>query len=202
MVSRKMHRNWQFLLRAHENLKPFSFVLKQEIWAPPIPNNVKLNYDASFIATPKRSISCSIARNESGEILVAWTYPHYHVADAFTADVWACEQTLAFAHEPGFRSIFVGGGLLTVTKKLHNVSLDKSGWGQLFKLSKRKEEGLIVAPLAMSNVQRIQQHILQRDVGFSLRKRGTRLWKPWQRLSMHRTWTRRNGFQEVLGDSF
>ncbi|MBA0877314.1 hypothetical protein Goshw_021957 [Gossypium schwendimanii] len=62
-----------------------------EIWAPPIPNNVKLNYDASFIATPKRSISGSIARNESGEILAACTYPHYCVADAFTADVWACE---------------------------------------------------------------------------------------------------------------
>ncbi|MBA0699365.1 hypothetical protein Goari_001009, partial [Gossypium aridum] len=37
------------------------------------------------------SAICSIARNESGEILAACTYPHYCVADAFTADVWACE---------------------------------------------------------------------------------------------------------------
>ncbi|MBA0874185.1 hypothetical protein Goshw_013102 [Gossypium schwendimanii] len=78
-----------------------------EIWAPLIPNNVKLNYYTSFIATLKRSISSVIARNESGEILAACTYPHYGVADAFTTEARVCEQKVAFAQELGFRSIVV-----------------------------------------------------------------------------------------------
>ncbi|MBA0699366.1 hypothetical protein Goari_001010, partial [Gossypium aridum] len=50
-----------------------------------------------------------IARNESGEILAACTYPHYGVVDAFTTEVRACEQKVAFAQELGFRSIVTFG---------------------------------------------------------------------------------------------
>ncbi|PPR82247.1 hypothetical protein GOBAR_AA38469 [Gossypium barbadense] len=72
-------KGYQLELKALESLKPSSFVSNQDIWAPSILNNVKLNYDASFIATLKRSISSPITRNGSGEILAACTYPNYGV---------------------------------------------------------------------------------------------------------------------------
>ncbi|KAK5784472.1 hypothetical protein PVK06_038996 [Gossypium arboreum] len=81
------------------------------------------------------------ARNENGEILVACTYPHFGVTDAFIAEAQVCKQIMTFAQKLRFRSIPVEGNSLIVMKKLNNTDSDRSVLGLIIQDIKRKVRG-------------------------------------------------------------
>ncbi|MBA0623776.1 hypothetical protein Godav_009218, partial [Gossypium davidsonii] len=91
------------------DLRPPLLIAKQELWRPPEMGSIKINFDASFHAASKGSISGAIARNDSGQIMGACTYPHIGIADAFIAEARACERADIFAVEMGFRAVQIEG---------------------------------------------------------------------------------------------
>ncbi|MBA0667408.1 hypothetical protein Goklo_000498 [Gossypium klotzschianum] len=101
------------------------------IWRLPESGFIKLNFDSSFQAQEKKSISGVIARNEMGLIIGACTYPHFNIADAFVAEVRACEQAVRFAKELGFRRVQIEGDSLMIIKRLHSCTVDRSVLGPI-----------------------------------------------------------------------
>ncbi|PPD88399.1 hypothetical protein GOBAR_DD14660 [Gossypium barbadense] len=87
--------------------------LIKEIWRPPDPGVIKLNFDASFLKEEKLAVTAILARNFTGEIVGAETYLFNDVADAFVAEARACERALIFAGRMCFRRLVVEGDLLT-----------------------------------------------------------------------------------------
>lgn len=90
------------------------------IWRLPESGFIKLNFDSSFQAQEKKSISGVIARNEMGLIIGACTYPHFNIADAFVAEAQFYEQAVRFAQELGFHRIQIEGDSLMIIKRLHS----------------------------------------------------------------------------------
>ncbi|KAH1032516.1 hypothetical protein J1N35_044690 [Gossypium stocksii] len=95
-------------------------------WRPPDLDFIKVNFDSSFNLQEKTSISGIIARNERGLIMGAYTYPHINIADAFVAEARAYEQAIQFAQDIGFRRVQIEGDSLTIIKKLHANTNDRS----------------------------------------------------------------------------
>ncbi|KAL1066849.1 hypothetical protein V6Z11_D12G089300 [Gossypium hirsutum] len=91
--------------------------LIKEIWRPPDPGVIKLNFDASFLKEEKLAVTAILARNFTGEIVGVETYLFNDVADAFVAEARACERALIFAGRMCFRRLVVKGDLLTIIKK-------------------------------------------------------------------------------------
>lgn len=60
--------------------------LTKEMWRPPEPGVIKLNFDASFLKEEMHAVTAVLARNSQGEILGAETYLFSDVADAFVAE--------------------------------------------------------------------------------------------------------------------
>ncbi|KAL4310599.1 hypothetical protein GQ457_01G027790 [Hibiscus cannabinus] len=100
--------------------------IKNVKWFPPDGDIIKFNFDASFNAESKSSISGIVARDCQGFIVAACTYPHYGIGDAFIAEAVAYEKAVTFAFELGFRSVQVEGDSLSVIKKLSSAMADKS----------------------------------------------------------------------------
>ncbi|MBA0701500.1 hypothetical protein Goari_005501 [Gossypium aridum] len=98
----------------------------KDLWRPLERGNIKINFDASFHAASHSSISGFIARNDSGQIMGAGTYPNSDVADAFVAEASACERAVIFATEMGFRDVHFERDSLTVIKKIYSREEDKS----------------------------------------------------------------------------
>ncbi|KAA3453893.1 Cytochrome c oxidase, subunit VIb [Gossypium australe] len=99
------------------DLRPTLLIAKQELWRPPEMGSIKINFDASFHAASKGSISGAIARNDSCQIMGACTFLHIGIADAFIAEGRACERAVIFAVEMGFRAVQIEGDSLTTIKK-------------------------------------------------------------------------------------
>ncbi|MBA0808305.1 hypothetical protein Gohar_024056, partial [Gossypium harknessii] len=108
------------------DLRPPLLIAKQELWRPPEMGSIKINFDASFHAASKGSISGAIARNDSGQIMGACPYPHIGIADAFIAEARACERAIIFAVEMGFRAVQIEGDSLTTIKKTNSKTADRS----------------------------------------------------------------------------
>ncbi|KAK5774842.1 hypothetical protein PVK06_042704 [Gossypium arboreum] len=64
-----------------------------------------------------------LIRNSLGLIMVACTYPHYGIVDAFVAKPQACVQAIDFAMELEFKSVQVEGESLTIIKKVPEVQI-------------------------------------------------------------------------------
>ncbi|KAK8999746.1 hypothetical protein V6N11_065243 [Hibiscus sabdariffa] len=94
-------------LEALNNLPNTHLVVHHGEWSPPAANIIKLNFDAHFNYALHRSISGVIARNSLGRIMVVCAYPHISVADPFITEAKACETTVSFAIDLGFRQIQV-----------------------------------------------------------------------------------------------
>ncbi|KAG8481971.1 hypothetical protein CXB51_026890 [Gossypium anomalum] len=58
----------------------------KELWRPPNPGIIKLNFDASLQGDSKTSIAAVLARNNEGKIIGACTYPYEGVVYAFFAE--------------------------------------------------------------------------------------------------------------------
>lgn len=93
---------------------------------PPDLGYIKINYDSSFTLQERKSISGLIARNEEGLIMGACTYNHADITNAFTAEAHACEKAVWFAQELRFRRVQIEGYLLTIVKRVHATTIDRS----------------------------------------------------------------------------
>ncbi|KAK8546682.1 hypothetical protein V6N12_027456 [Hibiscus sabdariffa] len=83
--------------------------------------------DALFMSPHTLSVKApEIWQAPGGMIMAACSTPHYHVVDAFVAEVLACLQAIVFAKELGFRRIVVEGDSLSVIKKVNCNIADKS----------------------------------------------------------------------------
>lgn len=104
--------------------------LIKEIWRPPDPGVIKLNFDASFLKEEKLAVTAILARNFTGEIVGVETYLFNDVADAFVAEARACERALIFAGRMCFRRLVVKGDLLAVTRLINEAAhtLALEGW--------------------------------------------------------------------------
>ncbi|XP_016673124.1 uncharacterized protein [Gossypium hirsutum] len=98
----------------------------KELWRPPNPGIIKLNFDASFQGDSKTSTAAVLARNNEGKIMGACTYPYEGVVDAFVTEARAYERALLFEIDLGFRSILLEGDSLSIIKKLKLDSEDRS----------------------------------------------------------------------------
>ncbi|MBA0815699.1 hypothetical protein Gohar_000455 [Gossypium harknessii] len=116
---------------ALEAMRTTTCPLMYVIWRLPESGFIKLNFDSSFQAQEKKSISGVIARNEMGLIIGACTYPHFNIANAFVAEVRACEQAVRFAQELGFRRVQIEGDSLMIIKRLHSCTVDRSVLGPI-----------------------------------------------------------------------
>ncbi|GMI95359.1 hypothetical protein HRI_003205200 [Hibiscus trionum] len=96
------------------------------IWSPPIEPSVKLNFDAGFCGTGKKSWSGHVIRNEQGEILGASYRRNEGISSAFEAEALACVQGLRFAADLGFTNIVVEGDYCSVIQKLCDTADDFS----------------------------------------------------------------------------
>ncbi|MBA0754381.1 hypothetical protein Gogos_005447 [Gossypium gossypioides] len=56
----------------------------------------------------------------------ACTYPHINIADAFVAEARAYEQAIQFAQDISFHRVQIEGDSLTIIKKLHANTNDRS----------------------------------------------------------------------------
>ncbi|MBA0670465.1 hypothetical protein Goklo_025098, partial [Gossypium klotzschianum] len=70
--------------------------------------------------------------------MVACTYPHYGIVDAFVAEAQACEQAINFMVDLGFRLVQVEGDSLTVIKKLNSATPYKSILSSIIKYINKK----------------------------------------------------------------
>ncbi|KAK8508865.1 hypothetical protein V6N12_034967 [Hibiscus sabdariffa] len=100
--------------------------IKNVKWFPPDGDIIKFNFDASFNAESKSSISGIVARDCQGFIVAACTCPHSGIGDAFIAEAVACDKAVSFALELGFRSVQIEGDSLSLIKKLSSAMADKS----------------------------------------------------------------------------
>ncbi|MBA0642448.1 hypothetical protein Goklo_026831, partial [Gossypium klotzschianum] len=105
---------------AHTNPSPS----QQTFWQPLVSGTIKLNFDTTFHAFSRGSISDIIARDERGQIMGAYTYPYIAVADAFVVEGKACEHVVYFAIDMGFRRVQFEGDSLIVIKKLASYIMD------------------------------------------------------------------------------
>ncbi|KAL4377484.1 hypothetical protein GQ457_02G021740 [Hibiscus cannabinus] len=95
-------------------------------WNPPDENHVKINFDASFNAAQRTSVSGVIVRDTNGYIMAAGSFPHSHVSDPEMAEARACEQAVSLAQDLGFRRVIFEGDALNVISKLNNLASDLS----------------------------------------------------------------------------
>ncbi|GMJ11924.1 hypothetical protein like AT3G09510 [Hibiscus trionum] len=95
-------------------------------WEAPAEGVVKVNFDTAYDQNSKISFSAVVCRDYEGFILAVGIIQHQYVADASTAEAWACLQAVRLASEVGFTNIIVEGDSLTVWKKVRSQSLDTS----------------------------------------------------------------------------
>ncbi|KAK8573142.1 hypothetical protein V6N13_099957 [Hibiscus sabdariffa] len=87
-----------YLLLQLSSVKIWLFVLlylprvleESVVWQVPADDVIKFNFDSTYDILSKKSISGVIARDSSGLIMASCIVPHYHVADAFVAEAFAC----------------------------------------------------------------------------------------------------------------
>ncbi|KAK8669557.1 hypothetical protein V6N13_106985 [Hibiscus sabdariffa] len=101
-------------LRLHDN------------WVAPAMSVIKLNFDASYDASPGKFVSGVLCRDNDGFILVACSKPHSHVADPFQAEALACLVAVTFAKDLGFTRVIVEGDSFTIIKKCASEAIDVS----------------------------------------------------------------------------
>ncbi|MFQ6622490.1 hypothetical protein Gotur_003087 [Gossypium turneri] len=124
-----------FTIIAHTNPNPN----QQTFWQPLALGTIKLNFDTTFHSSSRGSILDIIARDEMGQIMGAYTYPHVAVADAFVIEAKACEHVVCFVINIGFRRVQFEGDSLIVIKKLVSCTMDH----------------LILSPIITDNKQRL-----------------------------------------------
>lgn len=102
----------QELVQCQEKLGVIYSPPLEKCWYPPGLGVIKVNFDTSFQSEAIISISAVVARNHRGEYIGAETYLFDDVADAFVAEVRACERAVIFAIHMGFRRVLVEGDFL------------------------------------------------------------------------------------------
>ncbi|KAK8488766.1 hypothetical protein V6N11_004981 [Hibiscus sabdariffa] len=74
-------------------------------WSAPVSDVIKVNFDASFVASIRKSVSGVVCRDSEGFIFAACCYPHLYVADPFQAEALACLVAIGFARDLGFAKV-------------------------------------------------------------------------------------------------
>ncbi|KAK8990823.1 hypothetical protein V6N11_028783 [Hibiscus sabdariffa] len=95
---------------------------------------LNVNNDCPLCLSSSESIAhlmrdCSfgvIDRDSAGLIMASCIVPHYHVTDAFVAEVVACFQAITLAKELGFRRVVIEGDSLMVIKNVCSLTSDGS----------------------------------------------------------------------------
>ncbi|KAK9042916.1 hypothetical protein V6N11_071269 [Hibiscus sabdariffa] len=100
--------------------------VRNDRWSPPATGLIKANFDANFDIGSLSSVSGIIVRNEEGLIMAAGIYPNRFVANPELAEAVACEQTLIFLKDLGFRRAVVEGDSLSVISKLCHPLVSRS----------------------------------------------------------------------------
>ncbi|KAK8636734.1 hypothetical protein V6N13_124472 [Hibiscus sabdariffa] len=111
------------MLQAHTCLMPTVTQLK---WRASLENEVKVNFDSTFIQQSMRSVSGVICRDNEGFILAACSFMHLSVRDTFMAEALSCLQAITFAWELGFTRVVVEGDSRTVIMKCQSEDNDVS----------------------------------------------------------------------------
>ncbi|KAL4281751.1 hypothetical protein GQ457_03G032150 [Hibiscus cannabinus] len=106
--------------------RPSPSTVRNDRWSPPAIGLIKANFDASFDIGSLSSVSGIIVRNEEGLIMAAGIYPNRFVANPELAEAVACEQTLIFLKDLGFRRAVVEGDSLSVIFKLCHPLVSRS----------------------------------------------------------------------------
>ncbi|GMJ12059.1 hypothetical protein like AT3G09510 [Hibiscus trionum] len=133
-------------------------------WEAPTEGVVKVNFDAAYDQASKVSFSAVVCRDNEGFILAAGIVQHQNVADAFTAEAWACLQAVRMASEVGFINIIVEGDSLTVLKKVRSHFLDNSIISPI--IHDIKEAAKTIASISFGFVKRegnLVAHLLARE---------------------------------------
>ncbi|KAG8496273.1 hypothetical protein CXB51_009222 [Gossypium anomalum] len=104
-----------------DEFKTSTFSQRQDEWVSPGSDCMKVDFDASFNPITKSSISRVLIRDSLGLIMVASTYPHYGITDAFVAKAQAGEQAINFMVDLGFRLVQVEGDSLTFLDRQANT---------------------------------------------------------------------------------
>ncbi|KAK8532151.1 hypothetical protein V6N12_053597 [Hibiscus sabdariffa] len=135
-------------------------------WNPPIGDSVKVNFDASFNSSEKRSTSSIIIRDSSGLPMAASTVPHLFTMDPEMAEVKACEQAILLARDLGFRKVIIEGDALNVISKLNSLVEDRSDISAIVKNIQdvRKQFQIISFVHVRRRCNRVA-HILAKDYG-------------------------------------
>ncbi|KAK9020488.1 hypothetical protein V6N11_010512 [Hibiscus sabdariffa] len=96
------------------------------IWQAPPEPIVKFNFDSTFNSLTGFVTSGDVGRNSQCLIMVACSFPHKNVADAFAAEAYACRQAVSFAKDLGFWRVIIEGDSLTIIKKINSDRTDRS----------------------------------------------------------------------------
>ncbi|KAK8498430.1 hypothetical protein V6N11_074228 [Hibiscus sabdariffa] len=99
------------LLLDHASRSP---PLPQAKWIAPPENVVKVKFDSAFSLQTRQSVSGVICRDIEGMVLVACSFLHALVRDAFMVEALLFFQALVFAQELGFTRVLFEGDSRTI----------------------------------------------------------------------------------------
>ncbi|KAK8715668.1 hypothetical protein V6N13_042996 [Hibiscus sabdariffa] len=100
-------------------------------WIPPIGDSVKVNFDASFNSSEKRSTCGIIIRDSSDLPMAASTVPHLFTMDPEMAKVKACEQAILLARDLGFMKVIIVGDALNMYMLVGDVIALLTYWQRI-----------------------------------------------------------------------
>ncbi|KAE8675831.1 hypothetical protein F3Y22_tig00111641pilonHSYRG00034 [Hibiscus syriacus] len=115
--------------------------LNSEIWEPPPPDIVKVNYDACFNQQERKGWSGLIIRNHEGYELGACRRKLSRVHSPFVAEEVAVEHALEFAKDLGFIRIIVEGDSRKVAEKFVYTQQDFSVISAYIWTSRQRAKG-------------------------------------------------------------
>ncbi|KAK9025050.1 hypothetical protein V6N11_064949 [Hibiscus sabdariffa] len=77
------------LLRSH----PFTTrPVSEARWSPPPTDQVKVNFDASYLTISRESVSGVLIRDDNGLVMAACAHPHLNVPSPEVAEALACDM--------------------------------------------------------------------------------------------------------------
>ncbi|GMI83380.1 hypothetical protein like AT3G09510 [Hibiscus trionum] len=105
---------------------PQSLSRIETTWKPPVAPSVKVNFDAGYKVSEKKSSSGILIRDDSGHLLGSCCRNQNGIQNPFAAEALAAVHGLQFALDMGFSQIILEGDARTVIEKLRRPEQDFS----------------------------------------------------------------------------
>jgi len=105
----------------------------KQIWCPPASNQVKINFDGAFSPTTKKGAWSFLARDQTGEVVLAGAGNMRLACDALMVEATTCLRALELADQFGISHIQLETDSTQLEEAIRTGSRDLSTSGNIFK---------------------------------------------------------------------